>query len=198
MDELILICNGFISRMGEGNKYSNISEEIIKKYKGVFLINGEKDDIISYLWGKFGLSTYRNGLFWFVNPDEYNSLAKKFPNVSNNAIVFARTGLGNLFLIDDGITGKNINYLNTHNGQLNLVSRGFADFIEFMISSESVWKTDCYGKIELKATKKQTLLPDECLTFVPALALGGDEKIANLQKVKIKENLELLSQLHSK
>ncbi|WP_442787264.1 T6SS immunity protein Tdi1 domain-containing protein [Flavobacterium suncheonense] len=38
---------------------------------------------------------------------------------------------------------------------------------------------------------------DECYTFVPALALGGDEKITNLQKVKIKENLEILAQLHN-
>ncbi len=198
MDELELICNGFISRMGEGERYSNISEEIIKKYKGVFLINGEKEDIVNYLWKNLGLSTYKNGLFWFVNPDEYSTVARKFPNVSNNAIVFARTGLGNLFLLDDGITGKNINFLNVHNGQLNLVSRGFADFIEFMIPSESVWKTDCYGKIELKATKENNLLPDECLTFVPALALGGDEKLSNLQKVKIKENLAFLAQLHNK
>lgn len=197
MEELILICNGFIKRMGEGYTYSHISEEIIDKYKGVFLINGEKEDIINYLWKNFGLCTYKNGLFWFVNPDEYNVFARKFQNVSNNAIVFGRTGMGNLFVIDDGITGKNINYLNTHTGQVNLVSRGLADFIEFMIPSESIWKTDCYGKIELKAIKKHSLLSDECLTFIPALALGGDEKIGNLQKVKIKENLELLSQLHS-
>lgn len=35
---------------------------------------------------------------------------------------------------------KNTNYLNTHIGQVNLVSRGFADFMEFMLPSETVWK----------------------------------------------------------
>lgn len=105
-------------------------------------------------------------MFWLVNPDDYNVLGRKFPNISENAIFFARTGIGNLFFVEDGVTGQNINYLNKHIGQVNLVSRGFADFMEFMLPSETVWKNDCYGKIELKAIKKQTFKPDECVTFI--------------------------------
>ncbi|WP_414655245.1 GAD-like domain-containing protein [Flavobacterium sp. UBA7682] len=43
-------------------------------------------------------NVYREGLFWLVNPDDYNVLGRKFPNISENAIFFARTGIGNLFL----------------------------------------------------------------------------------------------------
>jgi len=52
------------------------------------------------IWEEYGLRSYRAGLFWLVNPDEYNDIAIKFPNVSEGAIVFARTGLGNLFLYE--------------------------------------------------------------------------------------------------
>lgn len=198
MEELELISNGFINRVGEGVFYSEISEEIIKKYENVFVINRGKEDVLNFIWKRYGLRNYRNGLFWFVNPDEYNDLARNFPNVSETAIVFARTNVGNLFLLEKLDIGDSITYLNVHKGKTNVVSTNFEIFIEFDIATDQFWKRDCYGKIELNAIKKYTLLPDECLTFLPALALGGDEKIANLQKVKIKENLEFLSNLHSK
>lgn len=36
---------------------------------------------------------------------------------------------------------------------------------------------------------------DECYAFVPALALGGDKDVNNIQRVKYKEQLIILSQL---
>lgn len=39
---------------------------------------------------------------------------------------------------------------------------------------------------------------DECFGYVPLLGLGGSEKIQNLKKVKIREYIELISQLVGK
>ncbi len=197
MNELELISEAFVNRVGEGVFYSEISKDIVEKYKNIFVINRGKEDILNFIWQKYGLRSYRDGLIWFVNPDDYNDLVKKFNCVSDNAIVFARTNLGNLFLLEKLDIGDSITYLNVHSGKTNVVSTNFEIFIEFDIATDEFWKRDCYGKIELKAIKKHSLLSDECLTFIPALALGGDEKIGNLQKVKIKENLELLAQLHN-
>ncbi|WP_324604070.1 T6SS immunity protein Tdi1 domain-containing protein [Paenilisteria weihenstephanensis] len=36
---------------------------------------------------------------------------------------------------------------------------------------------------------------DECFGYVPLLALGGSEKMENLQKVKLKEHILLISAL---
>ncbi len=59
-------------------------------------------------------------------------------------------------------------------------------------------ENEAYGKIEIPALEKYGSVEiDECLTFVPALVLGGDEDIRNIQKVKLKENLEILSQAFS-
>ncbi|WP_420912016.1 T6SS immunity protein Tdi1 domain-containing protein [Listeria cornellensis] len=49
-------------------------------------------------------------------------------------------------------------------------------------------------------TKKQlkklgTPAYDECFGYVPLLALGGAEKVENLQKVKLKEHILLISAL---
>ena len=39
---------------------------------------------------------------------------------------------------------------------------------------------------------------DECFGYVPLLGLGGSEKVQNLKKVKIKEHIEIISQLVGK
>lgn len=39
---------------------------------------------------------------------------------------------------------------------------------------------------------------DECYGYVPILAIGGSEKIENLQKVKIKEHISIIAQLAGK
>ena len=39
---------------------------------------------------------------------------------------------------------------------------------------------------------------DECFGYVPLLGLGGSEKVDNLDKVKIKEHIELISQMVGK
>ena len=197
MSEVLEIVRGYINDMGEGELYSTPSKDILEKYKGVFMLRKDKYDIVNYLWKEYGFRKYKKGLFWLVNPDDYNSLARKYSNVTENAIVFARTSIGNLFLLEKLNIGEAITYLNIHTGKTEIISTSFEVLFEFDIVIDSFWKEECYGKIELKSVKKQVQLEeDECLTFVPALALGGEEKVSNMKKVKIKENLEFLSKLH--
>ncbi len=106
------------------------------------------------LWKEYGLRSYKAGLFWLVNPDEYNDTALKFRNVSEGAIVFARTGLGNLFLYEQTDMGNFISFLNVHTGLCNVISTSFEVLMERRIVTDSYWDTRCYGKMELKANKK--------------------------------------------
>ena len=46
--------------------------------------------------------------------------------------------------------------------------------------------------------KLDKLEQDECFGYVPLLGLGGSEKVQNLKKVKIREHIELISQLVGK
>ena len=39
---------------------------------------------------------------------------------------------------------------------------------------------------------------DECFGYVPLLGLGGSEKVDNLDKVKIREHIEIITQLVGK
>ena len=180
-------------------KYADVPQAVIDKYKGEFVAKKDAGfDILNEIWSRSGFCTYKNGLFSFVNPDEYTGIAKKYSCVLPTSIVFAKTGIGCLFLWDKAKFGESIIYLNIHKNEISIVSTCFSIFLGINTGSENWWKRECYGKVELKAVEKHGPIPyDECLTFVPALALGGSESVAKMKKVKIKENLELLAQIHS-
>lgn len=198
MDDLFF--QRFLNREKEKSvKHSEVPLDVMQKYKGVFIAKGDEGfDIVQEIWKNDGFSSYQNSLFSLANPDEYTELARKFPSAPKTATVFARTGIGCLFLWDKEKFGDSIIYLNVHKDEISIVSTSFDVFFGVSIGADSFWKRECYGKIELKANKKfGRMNADECYTFVPALALGGSESVTKMEKVKIKENLELLSQLHS-
>jgi hypothetical protein len=188
----------FSNREGVGKKYANVTDEIMQKYHGIFKIDNDETLIIEEIWKYHGFSQYRNGLFCMVNPDEYSPCAWQFPNISTSAIVFARTNIGGLFLFDKLNIGDSILYLNIHKGERKIVATNFDVFFGFNLGADSFWNRECYGKIELKVMEKFGEPKfDECYTFEPALALGGSESVAKMKKVKLKEHLELLAQIHS-
>lgn len=167
------------------------------KYRNRFLCGKEEFDTLYDIWCLHGLFSYNNGLFSLVNPDEYSPIAKKFPNISETALVFAKTCMGGLFIFDNLPAGKSILYVNVHKGKRKIVSTDFDVFFANSTNAESFWKRECYGKFELKVIEKYgPLAYDECYAFVPALTLGGSESIKSIQKVKVKEHLEFLSQLY--
>lgn len=60
---------------------------------------------------------------------------------------------------------------------------------------EKYLEVDKYSKA---VSKLGELEYDECFGYVPLLGLGGSEKVENLKKVKIKEHIELITQLVGK
>ena len=63
-------------------------------------------------------------------------------------------------------------------------------------------KTDYYlnkyfelNKYNEAVAKWGELEYDQCFGYVPLLSLGGSEKVENLDKVKIREHIELITQL---
>ena len=179
-------------------KFSDVSSTLLQKYKGEFV--SKKDDgfdCIQEIWKANGLSVYQKGLYSLIDPDEFSDIVKQFSSVPSSAIAFAKTASGCVFLWDKEKIGETIFHLNVHKNKIGVASTSFLVFFGVSIGSHDWWKENCYGEIELQSLEKYgTLAYDECYTFIPALALGGDEKVAKMQRVKFKENLNLLSQIH--
>lgn len=187
----------FIEKMGHGTQYSIASNKLINKYHNTFMGERDNENHLIILWKNYGFCTYKNGLFTTVNPDEYLEIIKKIPNISQGALAFARTASGNLFVWEDLNISKAISFVNIHKKTKEPIATNFNIFFQFNIGTDNYWQRNCYGKIELKLIEKfGALTSDECYTFVPALALGGNESLKNMKKVKFREQLEILAQLH--
>ncbi|MEL1244231.1 GAD-like domain-containing protein [Flavobacterium sp. DGU11] len=114
--EFEIIYGSFMEFMEESQNYAGADQQLIAEYKGVFMSDKDKEDIIIDIWKEYGFCSYKNGFFTFLNPKEYNDIARRFPDVSDKAEVFARTATGCLLLWEEYNFGKNITFLNVHSG----------------------------------------------------------------------------------
>lgn len=188
--------NLFLESVHSIDKWNDVSIEIMNKYKGLFICNADTVDVLSHIWENHGFSSYNGGLFSTVNPEDYLGFTEKYFKESFSAFVFAKTCMGCLFVFVDEPIGKSIYYVNIHTNEKKVVSTRFGVFFAVNLGAASYWKRECYGKFELKVIEKFGQIEyDECYSFVPALRLGGSESIKNIQKVKVREQLEILLQL---
>ncbi len=194
-----MIHEDFIDRLNEPEKISTIDIATLKiKYATQLATLIDSDVLLEYL-EHYGESVFMEGLFSFINPLDYEILLKEFPKLKNQSIMpFAKTAMGNFFLIGEVDDEKCIAFYNIQTEEYIYVDNKLNRFLEGYAGSRLYMEDEWYGDIELPALDKYgPVAIDECLTFVPSLALGGDETIQNIQKVKLKENLTLLANAFS-
>jgi hypothetical protein len=180
-------------------------DETLKRYRGIL-----PDRLLDY-WKEYGFCGYGEGLFWLVNPADYEELLelwlKNTPVWSReNYYVIARTAFGRLFLWGDksGKTTKLDTYI--HNilpcdiPSVPIDREKRERFLGIFINNIDKKYVDAYDKDDKllfkRAFKKLGQLQnDEMYAFVPALALGGVAELKCLQKVKLQEQLSILAQL---
>ncbi|GAA3642739.1 T6SS immunity protein Tdi1 domain-containing protein [Flavivirga jejuensis] len=189
------IYNSFLEFMGNPTSYEKPSKALINKYKEKFMGSNDTVDIINFIWRKDGLCSYKSGLFSLVNPDHYNDIARKFPDISDNALVFAKSATGCLFILEEYSFGKVIMHLNVHYGTSEVIANEFDMLFEWNLPATFFWKNDCFGSVELKVIEKSNSITwDECYAFVPSISLGGSKSISKMEPVKVLEHLEFLAQ----
>jgi hypothetical protein len=163
------------------------------------------DEIASYqnrlpqaildLWQDAGQCAYSDGLMWFVNPDDYAGIMDAWLEEPDHSLVFARSSFGELFTWN----GEAIYQLFIHVGSYGRLMKDITVYMESVMINNRILEDSHDLKLHKKALKKLgPLAYDECYTFVPALALGGEESITNVAKVKHLEHLLFLAQVHGK
>ncbi|MDF3025747.1 MAG: hypothetical protein K0S23_54 [Fluviicola sp.] len=139
-----------------------------------------------------GYCSYGNGFFHFVNPADYREILSEWPKVPGEYQVFCRTGMGDLILWGE----EQVHILHVHTGYFSTISESMFDFFKFSLGDTQYVDNVLYKKQFDQARQMLGELDqDECYSFVPALAMGGDESAENLHKMKIWDSLSLLSQL---
>ena len=178
--------NEFYTHHGKPTDCIQPSEDQSHAYTGLL------PDALIKQWRETGWCNVGDGFIWLVDPDPFHPILRYWIE-EEDAFVFARTGFGNLFVYRN----KSIGFLNVHFGQFTTFPVDFITlFNQVMIDPEFI--NDVLDKklFDVARQKLGTLESDECYSFNPALALGGDKQEKHLIKVKMLPQLLILSQVH--
>ena len=176
----------FLENMGPAISKRRAPPSSLARFQGKL-----PEQLLSF-WDEHGWCGYADGLFWTVDPQEYEPVLEAWigntPFMERDAYhVIARSAFGKLYLWGER-TGDS----------LKVMAPGAYGF-----SRESIFQGDrlefalrLFADLFSPALRwLGQLKHDEMYGFVPALALGGSATLAHLKKVKAVEHLVLLAQL---
>ncbi len=183
------------------------SQEAIEKYKGKL-----PDKLLEY-WELYGWCGYANGLFWTVNPEEWDDALEAW--IGDTELmevdayhIIARSAFGELFLWGER-TGNSVR-INSPWGMIfprfnqerfNKIGPDRSAQLFFASNDrEHLDLNDVNDKpLFQRALKKLGPLDhDTMYGFVPALAMTGEPKLEDLQILDAHVHLEILAQMTPK
>jgi hypothetical protein len=188
---------GFLNDFGPAFDKRYVPPSSIERYRGKL-----PDQLLSY-WAEHGWCGYANGLFWTVDPQEYDPVLEAWigdtPFMEQDAYhLIARSAFGELYFWGEK-TGDSLGIFAPGSYCIPRKSRFVGEKMDFgmrlFFGALSRKVNDFAGMFTPALEKLGRLKHDEMYGFVPALALGGTSTLANLQKVKAVEHLVLLAQL---
>lgn len=152
------------------------------------------NDLLEFLKSEQRCS-YADNFLWTVLPSEYHEVLSNWGIDGNGAYVFLRTSFGGLiYILGDTCYG-----FNPHCGE-SMIIGGIGDFyynFNLGLTHSHLLNTDLYFDLHKKIYNNHPeLLEDEIYSFTPALGRGGTPDTARIDIVKMKEHLDVLSQLH--
>jgi hypothetical protein len=153
------------------------------------------DEDLMLLWQEDGWARYGGGLFWTVDPGDFEDLHEDWSGVPKKAVVFGRNAFGDLFLFNEG----EVFLLSTQINQLMSLGPKAHIFLNSTLVEADMRETFLYSKL-FKAVRKRLgdLEADECYGLFPAMPAGGNEEDAkSYKRVKMREYLATVAQLHS-
>jgi hypothetical protein len=187
----------FLEEMGPPCDRRDVPMSTIEHYRGRL-----PDQLISY-WQEHGWGGYANGLFWTVDPHEYEPALQAWigetPFMERDSHhIIARGAFGDLYFWGER-TGYSLNLSAPGAFVLPMadmnISGSLDEQVQKFFGFRDREENDFDGLFAPALKKLGRLQHDEMYGFVPALALGGPATIEHLQKVKAVEHLVLLAQL---
>lgn len=203
MDTLL---ENFLGLKGFGPAFDrrDMPPEKIEKFRGKL-----PDQLLAY-WQEYGWCGYAKGLFWTVDPDEWEDVLEDWigetPFMERDAYyVIARSAFGELVLWGTR-TGQSLKIVPSYGWAIPAVDvekfqrRGADRSLQLFFGSTS---KDSYDLNDLKdrplfeqaLARLGPLDHDTMYGFVPALALGGQPTVDCLQKLDARVHLSILSQV---
>ena len=187
----------FLENFGPAIDRRDIAPEVLERFKGKL-----PNQMLAY-WTEHGWCGYADGLFWTVNPEDYEPVLDAWLGdtsfVDEDALhIIARTAFGHLLIWGEksGFTLQLFapgSYVITQETATQKKDLEFSSQTFFSVQKMRPFEFD--GRFKAALQRLGRLSRDEMYGFVPALALGGAADVTHLEKVKAVEHLVLLAQL---
>ncbi len=175
--------------LNDFNYYTKVNQFVIDFYKDKI------PELLLNIWKEYGFGSFFKNYLKIINPDDYQELLEFSYFRGKDSIPVMVTGLGDI------ITWEKNRYLGIvkfRKGTFDIIEDGFVYFLDDLNDIEYVKDVLDNSQYMSIINRGGELAYDECFGYVPLLGLGGSEKVENLQKVKIKEHIELITQLVGK
>ena len=170
----------------EFNLFEKPSSQLINIYQ-----NKLPNKIVDF-WREYGFGSFLKGYLKVVNPKDFKYvLAESYLPQYENPIVMFATGMGDLIVWENNYTIL-VDY---RHGISKVIESGFKYFLEDINDTDFLEEELNWLPYESAREKLGDLAYDECYGYVPILAAGGAEKVRNLQKVKLKEHIAIITEL---
>ncbi|MFG0497270.1 GAD-like domain-containing protein [Pseudomonas sp. YQ_13] len=194
MDEVFFL---FVEQVGEPFFRQEVPPSSLDRYRGIL-----PNKLLEY-WSEHGWCGYGDGIFWTVNPQEYEGVTASLIEGTilekrDRYHLIARGAFGDLYLFGEqtGFSVKILAHISRCRGsEYELTAADMDREVQGFFLGKEKASVDFDGMFEPAKKKLGMLKHDEMYGFVPALAFGGSSDLANLEKVKAVEHLILLSQI---
>lgn len=194
----------FVEEFGEPTCPRLVTAGEVECYRGVL-----PDKLLEY-WQDLGWSGFADGLFWLVNPADYDHLAAMWLEGTpfealDTYRVIARTAFGKLYVWGENTNRSVTISCPTHaiiaiENKVKSVAPDTESAVQTFFAMSSKEKYDLTDMSEkplfTQALKKLGPLgPDEVYGFEPALVAGGEWSVNNLAKLNLDIHLTILRQM---
>jgi hypothetical protein len=188
----------FLARFSPQDAQREVPASTFKRYSGRL-----PAQLLCY-WRDFGWGRYGDGLFWIVNPQEYESalhdwLRGTWFEGKDIFHVIAVSAFGEMWIWGE-VFGYSINLSSQESQAIALHDfkapvANLESQVGHFFATRKPQNLDFYDFFKESSDKLGQLCQGQMYGFVPALALGGMREIKNIEKVSAIEYLTLLAEL---
>lgn len=188
----------FLEEFGEPFNRREVPISSVERYR-----HRLPEQLLKY-WEEFGWAGYANGLFWIVNPQEYDVVASAWLEGTelegrDKFHVIARSAFGELFLWGEKfgsvISVATLSSYAIAPHDLDKKPENFNSEIKCFFAFLNKAPRDFDGFFEDALHRLGPLDDTQMYGFFPALALGGQGHVEKLEKVSAVEHMTFLAQL---
>ncbi|WP_276352563.1 T6SS immunity protein Tdi1 domain-containing protein [Cohnella caldifontis] len=161
-------------------------DDVIKSYTGAV------PESMLEIWNQYGFGSFLGGYLKTVNPDLFQPILKDVYVRHRDALVLFTTSMGDIIVWEDN---KYLIQLNFRRGKIKGISSGITFFFSDLEDESFLEENLDWLPYPEAVQKLGEPGYEECFAYTPSLALGGSEKLENLNKAKLVEHIYLMKEV---